>query len=156
MSGNLALDSNLTLVLAVGRTGIHLMGRHKRLRQYSEVDFNLLLGFVAGADPLVTTPNALTEISNIATFGIIDPARAQIISSVRGLIDAFYEIYKPSKELAHHPAFSRLGLADCAWLATLDARTRFLTVDLELYLAASKQGHDAINFNHIKEQLGRA
>lgn len=109
----LALDSNLTLLLAVGRAERGLISNHKRLRAYSEADYELLLGFLVVAEELITTPNAMTEVSNIADFGILEPARSRVISSVKGLIEASIEIYCPSKKTVNHAEFTRLGLA---WL----------------------------------------
>jgi hypothetical protein len=151
---NLAIDSNLTLLLAVGRAERGLLYRHKRLRHYTEADYELLQGFIAVAERVVTTPHSLTEVSNLADFGILEPSRTRITASVRGLIEAFVELYCPSVELAGAPEFQRLGLADCAWLAALDNNTRLLTVDNELYLAALDRGCDAVNFNHVRVARG--
>ena len=84
----LALDSNLTLLMAVGRAERGLVSRHKRLRAYGVADYELLLGFIVVAEQMITTPNAMTEVSNIADFGMLEPARSRIVSSVKGLIDA--------------------------------------------------------------------
>ena len=149
-----ALDSNLTLLLAVGRAERGLVATHERLRQYSEADYELLTGFLAVSDAVITTPNAMTEVSNIADFGIREPARSRVAASIRGLIGAFVEVYWQSSKLGDFVEFNRLGLADCSLLAVLDDRTRLLTVDSALYLAALGRGCHAVNFNHIRVARG--
>ncbi len=154
MARRLALDSNLALLLAVGRALPDLIMQHKRLRGYSRGDFELLEGMLASVDSVVTTPHALSEVSNLATFGIVDPWRTRVVASIRGLVEAFTEIYTTSRALVHRPEFVRLGLADSAWLALLDESTTLMTVDLELYLEALAQGLNATNFNHERSSRG--
>ena len=151
----LALDSNLTLLFAVGRAQTGMISRHKRLQSYSEADYELLQGFLLSAQQVITTPQAMTEVSNLAGFGVAEPALSRINSSVKGLAEAFFEIYNSSRNLAQYDEFARLGLADCAWLAVLGGETRLLTVDNALYLAALQRGHFAVNFNHVRESLRR-
>ena len=112
MTNRLALDSNLTLLLAVGRAEQGLVAKHKRLRPFDEADYQLLLGFLIHADEVVTTPNARTEVSNLAPYGMFEPARSRITASLRGLIAAFSEIHCPSRIVAEFDEFTRLGLAD--------------------------------------------
>ena len=111
---------------------------------------------LASVETVVTTRHALSEISNIATWGIPDPWRARVVTSVRGLVEAFTEVYNPSRALVQRPEFVRVGLADCAWLALLDASTTLITVDLDLYLEALRQGLKAVNFNHERSNRGLA
>ncbi len=156
MARRLALDSNIALLLAVGRTSPDLITRHRRLRGYERGDFELLEGMLADVDSVVTTPYALSEVSNLATFGIGDPWRTRVVASVTGLVDAFTEIYNPSRRLVQRPEFVRLGLADSAWLALLDDATTLITVDLDLYLEALRQSLNVTNFNHERSLRGLA
>lgn len=152
----IALDTNLTLLLAVGRAERGLIARHKRLQRYSDTDYELLVGQLSQAQSLITTPNALTEVSNIARYGIHGASRARVMYSVRALACDCGEVYLPSKEVVMMTEFERLGLADCAWLAMLGQHTTLLTVDNNLYLAALTQGHRAINFDHVRASRGLA
>jgi hypothetical protein len=156
MHPNLALDSNLMLLLAVGRAERGLVASHKRLRPYAEADYELLQGFIAVSDAVVTTPNVMTEVSNLADYGVLEPSRSRISASVKGLIAVFVEVYWQSRQLADFPEFERLGLADCSLLAVLDKRTRLLTVDNALYIAALQRGSAALNFHHIRSARGLA
>ena len=96
----------------------------------------------------------MSEVSNLADYGITDPWRERIVSSIRGLVEAFTEIYEPSKQLVKRSEFGRLGLTDSAWLAVLDDAATLVTVDLDLYLEAQRQGKQAVNFHHVRLSNG--
>jgi hypothetical protein len=145
-----SLDTNLTLLLVVGRAERGLISKHKRLNNFSDADYELLVGQLAQASALVTTPNSLTEASNLAPFGVLGPSRGRVMQSLRALAQDCQEVYRPSREVSLRPEFERLGLADCVWLSIVDTDTVLLTVDNELYLAALDQGTRAINFDHVR------
>lgn len=150
----IALDSNLSLLLIVGRAERGLIARHKRLKGYSEDDYELLIAHLRSANALVTTPNTLTEISNIASFGLTDASLDRVIRSYQAFVLDCTEVHHPSRQLVERTEFSWLGLADCAWLAVLCHGTSLLTSDNELHIAAMLCGHASINFNHSKAALG--
>lgn len=155
MGAPIALDSNLTLLLVVGRAESGLIERNKRLRAFGQVDYDLLCGFILHADGVVTTPNAMTEVSNIATFGIREPSSSRIVASLRAFVSQVGEAYCPSRQLAGSDEFSRLGLADCAWFPVMDAGAQLLTIDNGLYLAALGRGFEAVNFEHVRASYRR-
>lgn len=147
---DLAIDSNLALLLVVGRAERGLIQRHKRLSQFSEADYELLLGFLTVADRTITTPNALSEVSNLAPYGLFEPARSRVLQSLRDLIDEVEEQFVPSRTAAALDPFDRLGLTDCAWLAVLAKGAQLVTVDDALYREALELGLDAINFHYVR------
>ena len=153
MGDRLALDSNLILLLAVGRAEQGLIAKHKRLRQFDEADYELLLGYLVNAAEVVTTPNAMTEVSNLATFGMLEPARSRIVASLKTLITSFSETYAQSRLVSELDDFVRLGLTDCAWFPVLENGARLLTVDNDLYLVALQRGYSAVNFEHIRRAM---
>lgn len=61
-----AIDSNLLLLLWIGSFDRSLIQRFKRTQKYTETDYDLLVSLVARVKLLVTTPNVLTEVSNLA------------------------------------------------------------------------------------------
>lgn len=153
MSRLLALDSNLALLLVVGRVDRRLIGgRHGRLGSFTANDYDILLGMVASAKSLLTTPNVLTEVSNLARYGMAEPYKTEIMRSLQSLVGAVVEQYLPSCEAAKTPEFTRLGLADAVWLSCLDPKTTLVTTDLGLYLALLDRGLDAVNFNHERDR----
>ena len=141
------LDANLLLLLVVGFASRSYIRTHKRLRAYSEQDYDLLLAFISGALRFVVTPNTVTETSNLAGQ-IAEPARHFIFAALRLLLGSTDEIYVASKRASEQHAFLRLGIADSALLDVLSPDNILLTSDLDLYLEALRQGRAAENFTH--------
>jgi hypothetical protein len=150
---NIAVDANLLLLLVIGTASTELIGKHKRLREYGIDDYRLLIDAI-GRKSIAATPNVLTEVSNLAVYGLKEPLRSNVLGILGLLIENMPEQYRPSREVARQPEFRRLGLADAAWLCVLAPRDRFVTADLQLYLAALERGIDALNFNHLRSAAG--
>jgi hypothetical protein len=148
----IALDANLLLLWVVGNASRAALQIHKRLKAYEAQDLDLLIEIVSSASGIIGTPNAWTEVSNLATFGIVGDYKDAIHETLALSIASTSERYSPSSEIAQRPDFSRLGLADCAWLAVLTPSVKFLTVYLKLLHAAHSHGLDAINFNHLRRE----
>lgn len=60
------LDANLLVLLVVGLASPEHIAIHKRLGEYSKVDFDLLTQLLADASRIVVTPNTLTEAVNLS------------------------------------------------------------------------------------------
>ncbi len=146
----IVLDANLLVLFVVGATSKDYVARHKRLRAYTSADYDVLRRVVEEASEVLTTPNALTEASNLAAH-IADPARSEIRETLRSLILNLQETYVPSGIAARRVEFVRLGLADAAMLELADDQRVVLTADLDLYLAIMNEGGNAINFNHLRD-----
>lgn len=144
---SIILDSNLLLLLVVGLTSPSYIAKHKRLREYNELDFDLLMRFIGSATKIVVTPHTLAETSNLIGY-IGQPAREQIYLQLRLRLGAFDERYVESRSAGQRAEFLRLGLTDAVQLDLLTDSHTLLTVDLELYLAACRCGLKAENFNY--------
>ena len=153
---NVAIDTNLLLLLIIGEASRSFIGRHKRLKAYLPADFDLLCQFISHAEQLIVTPNALTEVSNLADNGVLEPLRSEISNVFRSHVARFTERYHNSRLVMNDAAFGRLGLTDSAWLVTVDSETVLLTSDLDLYLAALDRGISAYNFTHLRSQRGES
>ncbi len=141
------LDANLLVLLVVGSASSDYIGKHKRLQVYTDADFELLNGILAGAERIVVTPNTLTEASNLARQ-IHEPARSDIGRMLKIFIEKADEVFIESAKAAGHPAYQRLGITDAALLDPVFEDHVLLTSDLDLYLEASRLGRPAENFNH--------
>jgi hypothetical protein len=146
----IVLDANLLVLFVVGATSKDYVARHKRLRAYTAADYDLLRRVIEGASDVLTTPNALTEASNLIAH-IADPARSEIRETLQRLTFNLQEAYVPSAIAARRVEFVRLGLADAAMLELAGEQRVVLTADFDLYLAVLGGGGDAINFNHLRE-----
>ena len=150
----IGIDTNLLLLLVVGEASRDFIEKHKRSRAYSAQDFDLLRNLLLRADQIVVTPTTLAEVSNLAGYGVAEPMRTLIYESFKSMIGRTDERYQSSTQIAETKEFVRLGLTDCAWLEAVDAETYLLTDDIDLYLAASQRGLQAMNFNHMRAERG--
>lgn len=147
---HLALDSNLAVLWVVGRAERGIVTRHKRLRNYTQSDWELLAGFVVQSEVVIITPSTATEISNLAPQGLLDPYRARVMASVTSFVQEGVEVYQQSRTLVAYPEYDRLGLTDCSMLGVLDYRTRLLTADRDLQVAALGRGLAAEHFDDVR------
>lgn len=147
------LDSHLLLLLIVGTASRSYLAMHRRLQDYTEDDFDLLLRILTGATAIVVTPHILTETSNWAGY-IREPARTDIYQTFRALVrnDAVEEESPPSRPVVSRDDFVRVGLTDAAMLhvAAGAASQTLLTADLNLYLAGQRLGLSVENFHHYR------
>ena len=144
------LDTNLLILLIVGTADRSYIIKHKRLRAYTEDDFNLLLRIIAPMSPIIVTPNILTEASNLASQ-IAEPARTHIAMTFRAVLGEIEERYVASRRAVEQPEFPRLWLTDAGILDEMTDSHVLLTADLGLYLAALERGHEAVNFTYSRE-----
>jgi hypothetical protein len=145
------IDSGLLLLLFVGLCDRGRIQTFKRTKMFTESDFDLLQGIVRRFDLLVTTPNILTEVSNLLGQ-LPDNLHAQYFGTFAlSLRERVNEYYIPSGQLALQVHFPRLGLTDIGIIEQARNGNLVLTVDLRLYNHLCDLGIDAINFNHVRE-----
>ncbi len=144
------IDTNLLLLLIVGSVGRDLIAKHRRLRRFTVEDFDRLLNLINRVDRVFATPNTLTETSNLLAQHK-EPERSRFFDKFRFIIQKSKEVVVASTVASRNNAFSRLGLTDAALLEVVTAETPLVTVDLDLYLAASAKGQNAVvNFTHLQ------
>ena len=156
------IDANLLVLLIVGRTGRHLIAKHRRLQSFLEGDYERLLQRIASTtspdtatEPATVgvvrvTPNTLTEASNLLAQHQ-EPERSRFFETLRVLIENSTEVVVASAEASRTSGFARLGLTDAALLAVVSPETPLLTVDLDLYRAVAQRDHRAaVNFRHLQ------
>ena len=146
----LFIDTNLLVLLTVGSVGRDLIEKHRRLREYTAEDYDLLLNLLGNFDRVFVTPNTLTETSNLINqHG--EPERSSFFDRLRYIIHESEEIVVASAEVSENTSFSRLGLTDAALLEMVTDETPLLTVDSKLYDAAlRKTDGAAVNFWHYR------
>jgi hypothetical protein len=146
------MDTNLLLLLVVGRAAPQWIGQHSRLKKYSVNDFNILVEAISKGRSLLVIPHCIAEASNLLPQGILEPLRSGLYQALKMFVDNCDEEYIPSSHAATQDAYLRLGITDAAWLSALNEQTILLTDDNDLYLAASNFGHEVINFSHYRQQ----
>lgn len=148
------VDTNMLLLLVVGRADHSLVAAHKRLRQdYSLDDFERLEMIVDNADGLVVVPQVLAEVSNFARQ-IAEPARQAIGKSFARLIATSDEVFVPSERIIPLPYLLELGLSDAILLSLCSERPpgrryALLTNDQPLVFRAQSLGLSVLNFSEL-------
>lgn len=144
------IDANLLVLLVVGSVGKYLISKHRRPRRFSHDDYDTLTGMIAKVVQVFVTPNTLTETSNLLAQHK-DPERSLFFRRLRFVIEESEEVVVASKTASRNESFLRLGLTDAALLEAITEERPLITVDLDLYLAATAKGrHIAMNFNHLQ------
>ncbi len=143
----LVLDTNLLVLLVVGLVGEELIERHKRLNAFNVGDFRQLVGIVETASKLLFVPHVLAETSNLVR-SVEEPRRTNVTALLGRLIGTTEERPVASQAVVNDTTYLRLGLTDAVLLSLVDRTHTLLTVDFDLYLAASRAGGNARDFNH--------
>jgi rRNA-processing protein FCF1 len=146
----LIIDTNILLLYFVGNLNRLYIAKHKRTRQYLPKDFDLLSNLLKlFQNRIVTTPNILTEVSNL--LGNCDtPIQKQLWSIFVAGISILDERYLPSQTLCHVPVFSKFGLTDSAIIELVKGKYLVLTDDAMLFQYLENNGIDVINFTHLR------
>jgi rRNA-processing protein FCF1 len=148
-SHGILVDTNILLLLFVGRFDRERIPRFKRTRQFTVADFDRLIRVLSCFARIVTTPNILSEVNSLSGQ-LGEPYRTKYFAEFARGIDLLDEHYVPSKSAAVMSQFSRLGLTDSVILHLSKERLLVLSDDLRLCQYLEKAGVDVINFSHIR------
>jgi hypothetical protein len=107
------------------------------------------VGYLRNFGSLVTTPNVLTEVSNLAS-GLGGQCQKFFETVFRKAISVLRECYVPSNSVANASHFPKLGQTDSAILSLVKGKYLLLTDDFRLAQYFQKIGGDVVNFNHIR------
>ena len=144
----LLIDTNLLILLLLGRVDRNQIEKFKRTTKFTINDYLLLERFIEPFDRVATTPNILTEVSNLSGQ-LNDPLRTRYFRYLIDEIENFVEIYFPSAEVARSEIFIPLGLTDASIRMVAEReKILVLTEDLTLYSRLISSERDAVNFNH--------
>lgn len=139
------LDTNLLLVLIVGRTNKSYLDIHKRTGEYDSSDYETLERLVAAYDGMATVQHVLAETSNLLRQ-IKNPARDLIQEQFRDFILSIEEVSASSAQGCRHEQYLSLGLTDAMVLAICEGASRaedrieLLTADEPIYDRARSLG----------------
>lgn len=154
-SKGLLVDTNLLLVYFVGMFDPERIPKFQRTMAFTVDEFRLLAKFFDVFKKVVTTPNILTEVSNLSGK-LPENLRASFYGDFAERIPRLEEHYASSASLAASTHFNRFGLTDSGIVELVKGNYLVLTDDLSLYGLLVNRGVDAINFNHIRSQAWTA
>jgi rRNA-processing protein FCF1 len=145
----LLIDTNLLLLYFIGAYDPDRIPKFKRTMSFTVEEFWLLNGFLDVFDKLVTTPNVLTEVSNLSGQ-LAENLRAPFYRDFASRIPLLEEHYVPSVGASSLAHFNRFGLTDSGIVELAKDKYLVLTDDLNLVGYLQNRGIDVINFNHIR------
>jgi hypothetical protein len=153
--GDILLDTNLLLLYLIGNLRATAIKTFPHTKQYAAEDYSLLAKVVGLFRAVVTTPNILTEVSNLS--GKLNEADLRAFrEGFKGAIEILVERYCPSGLAAQSPAFSKFGLTDAGIACLCERDILVITDDLPLQQWLASKQIDAVNFNHIRRSFWSA
>ncbi len=143
------VDSNLLLLFFLGAYDRKQIRQNSRLAKFTEEDCVILVRILDRCKPIITTPNILTEVSNLSN-GIPEVERKAYFASIARQLLILKEEYLGSiSALANR--WARFGLTDAGIAVIAKNRYLVLTDDFRLSQALQTEGIDTLNFNHLRE-----
>ncbi|MBS1828667.1 MAG: hypothetical protein JST93_25400 [Acidobacteria bacterium] len=136
-------DANLLIVYLVGKMGSHLLKQYPHTKQYED-DYPLVEKLVESFPILYTTPNVLTEVSNLGR-----KAGPQFFAGMRAVVRLLDERYCASRDAVENARFASLGLTDSG-LMIVASEVLVVTADFPLYSILRAHQLDAVNFHHLR------
>jgi len=143
------IDTNLLVLLLVGRVNPQRIPTFKRTQNFTLHDFRLLARMLKWfGSPLIATPHVLSQLSDLTDLPGEERRAARKLFKVA--VETIEERYEPARHLVKHPLFERFGLSDASVAAICERNVLVLTADLQLHVALDYSGLDALNFNHVR------
>ena len=144
------VDTNILLLFFIGAFDQDLIPQFKRTKQFSVDDYGTLMRFLSFFDyKIVTTPNILTEISNLSGQ-LGEPKKSEYFKNFSSGITLLEEEYVASRDIGQMREFVKFGLTDTGIIHLTRGKYLVLTADFRLSQYLQKAGVDVINFNHIR------
>jgi rRNA-processing protein FCF1 len=145
----LLIDTNLLLLYFVGASDLERVPKFKRTSSFTVEEFWLLAEFYDKFERVVTTPNILTEVSNLlGQLG--EDLRKSFYAGFAKRIPDFEEFYTPSRTISATAHFNRFGLTDSGITDLVKDKYLVLTDDASLARYLENRQIDVINFNHLR------
>lgn len=143
------LDTNLFLLYLVGSFRRDQIEQFKRTAIFTPDDFDLLDDLIGRFTRVATTPNILTEVSNLAGQ-IRSDLKAGLFRVFSDAINQLEEEFVLSAAVAGNQEFGKFGLTDAVMILLAQKNYLVLTAEWPLSQYLQSQGMDVINFNHLR------
>ena len=141
------LDTNLLVLWIAGNLDSSRIG-NRRLKEFESDHLTILNDIVKQYKKHVSTPNILTEASNLIGSGRQELCKNG--ANALGIyIEFLDEIYVPSKEILSQPFYQSLGLADSSLIELAKNGDYVITADGQLYGRMAHLRVDVDNFWHL-------
>lgn len=145
------IDTNLLLVYLVGCIDPQLIDRFKKTNsRYCGEDFNILDNIIAKFSRFATTPNILTEVSNLGGQLNNKDAKEKFFILLAQFIQKTKEKYIRSSEISKDNYFIKFGITDRGLFELAKTKHLIITDDFKLSAFCNSKGLCSINFNHLR------
>ena len=147
------IDTNLLLVYLVGCVDPQLIIKFKKTNsRYCAEDFTILDELLSTFNRFITTPNILTEVSNLGGQ-LSGQDKECFFGLLSGVIQKTAEKYIPSSEIAKDKLFIKYGITDRGLLELARTGHLIITDDFRLSAYCNSLGFHSINFNHLRSYV---
>ena len=143
------VDTNILLLYFIGKYDVNRIPLFKRTAQFAIEDFNILSILLAQFKRIISTPNILSEVSNLSQQ-LGEPNRTGFFDTFAEQIYILDECYIESKSVSKKGEFTKFGLTDSVTINLSFKKYLILTDDFRLSNYLAKNEIDVINFNHIR------
>jgi hypothetical protein len=144
------IDANLLLLLFIGLYDRRRILSFGRTQGYTSKDFDMLVEMINFFGKVVTTPNILTEVSNLSGKLNVKEKEAYF-TDFANHVSRFDEEYAASDHLCSLSHFTKFGLTDAGIINGAAGKYLVLTDDFKLSAYLESERIDVINFNHIRD-----
>jgi hypothetical protein len=147
----LILDTNLLVLFVVSIVSPHRIQHHKLTSEFQQQDVKLLYRYLDAADRVLTTPNIMTEASNLLNISERRKTDVRYAAVLAQIARSLPERYVPSANAVNRAEFSRLGLTDTVLLEVLGDGGVLFSSDGALCRAVEASGLRAVNFWRLRD-----
>lgn len=143
------LDTNILLLHLIGSLNRDYVASFKRTQTFALEDFDTLQLFLGRFSIFSTTPNVMTEVSNLVDK--IDEGRKEDFNALFAEhITLLREHYVETASISGNAYFSRVGVTDSGIIEAARNKYLVITDDWELTQQLATESIDVINFNHLR------
>jgi rRNA-processing protein FCF1 len=147
------IDANLLLLFFLGSYDRKQILTNPRLATFTPEDFDLLIRLLEHFQRIVTTPNILTEVSNLSN-AIPENRRTAYFASFAARLALLEEQHVVSSTALTN-RWAKFGLTDAVIAAIAKDRYLVLTGDFRLSQSLQSDGIETLNFNHLRDAYWR-
>lgn len=145
----LVIDTNLFILYLIGKYDKTIISKFKRTVEYSSEDFDILKRFVDPFRRVITTPNIITEVTNIVE-SLNRSEEYRLFKFLHKSLMSLREEYIASLKVTQTTCFEKFGLTDSTIFFLAKNGLLILTADMPFYHYLVSQKMPAINFNHLR------
>ncbi|MFA6129956.1 MAG: hypothetical protein WC731_03110 [Candidatus Omnitrophota bacterium] len=149
-SKGIILDTNVFLLYLIGVYDQNFISNCGRLNKFDKADFSILCSFLKHFTKILTTPQILSELSNLSLAEIKQPKLAMYLKDFVKVLKDSREEYIHKDILVANPLVYKFGLTDLSIFESAHKnKCMVLTEDFDLYTYLINNKCIAINFNHL-------